>query len=163
MKTPLITLVALIALATITFAAKGMFAESGPPAPPGLIGITPAPTPTQVVASKASTVLVGDQVKSIAERIFKIRGVALPESIALLQGTVAGLSGASDLTQYSPDYPVWEVSATGSFERNRGPDAADTSSYRRITIWLDGITGDLVKLEMSDPASSSATPAGALP
>jgi hypothetical protein len=163
-----LSLVVLLATVAAVWILVGGGSEGGePPTPaaanPGLVGQTPAPTYTPH-STRNSTTLTADA----AIRVVMSRPLAVRE--AILQGTVhAELRNAGDIPaiqsivdHYARDYPVWVVTASGTFYPISAPVGFHDVFLTQVD-YLDGYTGYEILHELADRVSAPRSPAAQPP
>ena len=117
-----------------------------------------APPPTSTpISPTGAPVLTRDAVRRIALRQLDNAGTAVASSIVLEQHPVSAVPEAQ-ISGHSADYPLWVVSASGVFRPDRWPAGVALMEFRRIVLFLDGVTGDVLGEEMSEPIAAPPTP-----
>ena len=71
-------------------------------------------------------------------------GQALPSTVLALAGDFP-----QQRTSLADDYPLWLVSATGSFQPRSVPPGAVPPQFSKVTILIDAISGRVVGTQLS--------------
>ena len=111
--------------------------------PPGYEG-TPRPTLTPIAPPVDAAVISHARAEEIG---LKVAGPSVtPGSVSTV------LRGAAEYGSFFPaltaDYPVWELSATGTFVPSRGGPSGKRREFKEISVFIDGITGKIIGLQM---------------
>jgi hypothetical protein len=158
------------AVVVAVFASKALFAPGpeitaaeGPanlPLGSAPLAPTPGPTRTPVSAPEAAVLITADEARERGLRWSErhtpqaaVGPAAEPAVVSVDLGTAGDGRGGDGrgLGGYDNDYPVWRVSATGTFISGFGMAGAEIREYNKITFRVDAVDGSIMGFGLTDP------------
>lgn len=155
------------AVVVAVFASKTLFApgpeitvaEEPPNVPYGSApgAPTPGPTPTPISAPQDAVLVTADEAREIglrsSEKHTPQAGVGPAAEAAIVSVDLSTIGDGRALGVYHDDYPVWRVSATGTFISGFGQAGAEIREYHKITHIVDAVEGTILGFELTDPVA----------
>ncbi len=118
---------------------------------------TPGPTSTPIAAPEGAALITEDEARDIGLRSAQAhtpQGAVGPDAEAAIVSVDLGTAGdGGGMALYDEDYPVWRVSATGTFISGFGQAGTEIRQYNKITFRVDALDGSIMGFQLTDPVT----------